>query len=261
MMREREVAVRAFFFELREANHMVSGVEKSPRYVLLPSGIYANRVFLVGIMTGTEKRENGVKAYMSDPTSDITFFSGRFNPEITSFLNRLETPCICALSAKLGIFETQDGARFISLRPERIGRTDEGSREYWTLTTARDTLRRLESLKLAKEGGEATQASKDAIGHYNTNMERYYNMVFSALKTLISTKESASESVAELGTDLRAIKSRIMDILGNSSADVSYEELTKTLGEYDESVIEEALNELMDEGAVFERSLGRFRPA
>jgi RPA family protein len=53
MMREREVAVRAFFFELREANHMVSGVEKSPRYVLLPSGIYANRVFLVGIMTGT----------------------------------------------------------------------------------------------------------------------------------------------------------------------------------------------------------------
>lgn len=73
MIREREVAVRAFFFELREANHMVSGAEKSPRYVLLPSGIYANRVFLVGIMTGTEKRENGVKAYMSDPTSDITF--------------------------------------------------------------------------------------------------------------------------------------------------------------------------------------------
>lgn len=261
-LRKREPARRAFFFELREANHQVSMGEKSPKYVLLPSGIYANRAFLIGILTSTERRENGIKAYMSDPTSDISFFSGRYTPEVTSFLNKTETPCICALVAKLGTFETQDGARFISLKPESIGRTDERAREYWILTTAQKTLERLEQLREAKEEREAPQAAKDAIEHYNTNLERYYRMVFAALRTILPQKSEAliSDDVSEARSkDLEEAKREVLQIIEGKEDGVTYEELVKEMKAYDESLVEEALNALMDEGALFEPMLGRFK--
>jgi len=261
-LRKREPARRAFFFELREVNHQVSAGEKSPKYVLFPSGVYANRAFLIGILTGTEKRENGIKAYMSDPTSDISFFSGRYTPEVTTFLNKIETPCICALLAKLGTFETQDGARFISLKPESIGRTDERAREYWILTTAQDTLKRLEQLKEAKEGREAPQAAKDAVEQYNTNLERYYSMVFAALRTILPQKSEAlipEEMNETKSKELEEAKREILQIIERKEDSITYEELIKEMKTYDESLVEEALNALMDEGVLFEPALGRFK--
>jgi len=254
-MRKREPAVRAFFFELIEANYQLSGGEKSPKYVLLPSGIYTNRAFLVGFLSSVEKRENGIKAYMTDPTSDISFFSGKYTPEVTSFLNKIETPSICAMVAKLGTFETQDGARFISLKPEIIGKTDEKAREYWILTTATETLKRLEQLKERN-----LQAAKDAIEHYNTNIERYYNMVFSALRTITSQKaEDQIVQEEQKKRDLERVKKEMLDIIKGKDEDMTHEELVKEMKGYEDSVVEEALNALLDDGIIFEPTLGHFR--
>lgn len=268
-LKRREPAVRAFFFELRETNEQIPGEDRSPRYVLLPSGAYANRALLIGILSGTETRENGIKAYMSDPTSDISFFSGRYTPEVTSFLSEVETPCICALVAKLGTFETQDGARFISLKPENMGKTDERSREYWILTTAKETLSRLEHLRDAKEGRDATQAAKDAAEHYNTNIERYYNMVFNALRSILPQKsEGVDNAVAIMAgretenaktENLERVKREMLQIVEENREGITYDELVRALGEYDENAVEEALNALMDSGALFEPQLGRFK--
>jgi len=268
-LRRREPAVRAFFFELRETNEQIPGEDRSPRYVLLPSGAYANRALLIGILSGTETRENGIKAYMSDPTSDISFFSGRYTPEVTSFLSEAETPCICALVAKLGTFETQDGARFISLKPESMGKTDERSREYWILTTAKETLSRLEHLRDAKEGRDATQAAKDAVEHYNTNIERYYNMVFNALRSILPQKSEGVDNAAAIMAgretenakteNLERVKREILQIVEENREGITYDELVRALGEYDENAVEEALNALMNSGALFEPQLGRFK--
>jgi hypothetical protein len=256
-IRKREPAVRAFFFELIESNYQLSEGEKSPKYVLLPSGIYANRALLVGFLNNVERRENGIKAYMTDPTSDIFFFSGKYTPEVTSFLNNIETPCICALVAKLGTFETPDGAIFISLKPEIIGRADEKAREYWILTTAKETLKRLEQLK---EGN--VQAAKDAIEHYNTNIERYYNMVFSALRTIASQKaedQIVQKQEEQKKSDLERVKKEMLDIIKEKDEDMTHEELVKEMGGYEDSIVEEALNALLDDGIIFEPALGHFR--
>ncbi|MDK2890512.1 MAG: uncharacterized protein PWR21_1144, partial [Methanoculleus sp.] len=56
---EREPARRVFASELRETRYQFKDGEdeKSPTYVILPSGIRSNRIFIVGTLT--EKQRQG----------------------------------------------------------------------------------------------------------------------------------------------------------------------------------------------------------
>ena len=257
-MNKREVAYRTFSFEINEANYRIEGGEKKPNYVLLPTGVFANRIFFVGTLIETEVRENGIKAYLSDPTGTLNVFSGKFTPEATAFLSNVEFPCYCAMVAKLGVFQTNDGTNIVSVRPERIGKSSEALRDYWILTTAKRTLERLDGLKAAKESESSIKGLNEALERYDIDLERYYNMVFSAVKYLIPA--SGERIVENEDRDNKEdIRKKIIEVLQTHENGTSYEDLVKEIKEFDESSIEEILNILMGEGLVYEPALGKIK--
>ena len=78
---EREPARRVFANELRETRVQFKEGEdeKSPTYVLLPSGIRSNRIFIVGTLT--EKQRQGdqnifYRGRVVDPTGTFFIMAG-----------------------------------------------------------------------------------------------------------------------------------------------------------------------------------------
>jgi Uncharacterized protein conserved in archaea len=168
--------------------------------------------------------------------------------------------------AKLGVFQTSDGANIISVRPERIGKSSEASRDYWILTTAKHTLERLDAIKAAKESGSSIKGVNEALEHYDLDLERYYNMVFSAIKYLIPASgervvenEVMGSKEKEKGEEKEKIRKKLIEVLQTHEDGMSYEDLVKEIKEFDEGSIEETLNRLMGEGLVYEPVLGKIK--
>ncbi len=112
---EREPARRVFAAELRETRiHFREGDdEKSPTYVLLPTGERCNRVFLVGTLT--EKKKQGeqnmfYRARVVDPTGTFFIMAGSYQPEAMQQIARIEAPAFVAVTGKPNVYETPDGA-------------------------------------------------------------------------------------------------------------------------------------------------------
>jgi Uncharacterized protein conserved in archaea len=166
--------------------------------------------------------------------------------------------------AKLGVFQTSDGANIISVRPERIGKSSEALRDYWILTTAKHTLERLDAIKAAKESESSIKGVNEALEHYDIDLERYYNMVFSAIKYLIPASgervvENEVMGSEEKGEEKEKIRKKLIEVLQTHEDGMSYEDLVKEIKEFNEGSIEETLNRLMGEGLVYEPVLGKIK--
>src|SRR5512137_384545 len=148
---EREPARRVFAGELRESRiHFREGDdEKSPTYVLLPTGERCNRVFLVGTLT--EKKKQGeqnlfYRARVVDPTGTFFIMAGSYQPEAMQQIARIEPPAFVAVVGKPSLYETPDGAMIVSVRAESVTVVERDVRDCWILDTARHTLDRIDAL-------------------------------------------------------------------------------------------------------------------
>ena len=137
----REAAKRVFATELREARiHFKDGEdEKSPTYVLLPTGERCNRVFLVGTLT--EKRKQGeqnvfYRGRVVDPTGTSMIMAGSYQPEAMQQLARIEPPAFVAVVGKPNVYETPDGTFLITIRCESVTVVDKEVRDTWVLDAA-----------------------------------------------------------------------------------------------------------------------------
>ena len=179
---EREPAKRVFAGELRETRvHFKEGDdEKSPSYVLLPSGERSNRIFLVGTLT--EKRKQGdqnmfYRARVVDPTGTFFVMAGSYQPEAMQQMARIEPPSFVAVVGKPTIYETPDGAFLVSVRCESITVVDKDVRDHWIVDTANATLDRLD------QDGQTPDSAK-ARAEYKTDPAIYRRMVYDALAQL-----------------------------------------------------------------------------
>jgi RPA family protein len=179
---EREPARRVFAGELREARrHFRDGTdEKSPSYVLLPTGERCNRVLAVG--TFTEKKRQGdqnmfYRARIIDPTGTFFVMAGSYQPEAMQQMARIEPPAFVAVVGKPSVYDTPDGAALISIRAESITIVDREVRDCWVMDTAEATLDRLDSFG-------TTPDSVRADGEYHTDRSAYQKMVYDALTQL-----------------------------------------------------------------------------
>ncbi|HUU75441.1 MAG TPA: nucleic acid-binding protein [Methanoregulaceae archaeon] len=146
---EREPAKRVFAAELRESRiHFKEGDdEKSPSYVLLPTGERCNRIFLVGTLT--EKRKQGeqnmfYRARVVDPTGTFFIMAGSYQPEAMQQIARTEPPSFVAVVGKPTIYETPDGTFLISVRCESLTEVDKDVRDQWVVDAGKATLDRLD---------------------------------------------------------------------------------------------------------------------
>jgi len=158
---EREPARRVFASELREARHQFKEgtEEKSPTYVLLPTGQRCNRVFVVGSMT--EKQRQGeqnifYRARVVDPTGTTFVTAGNYQPEAMQQIARVEPPAFVAVVGKPNVFEAPDGGGvYVSLRAESVTVVDRETRDLWILDAAKATLDRIDAYGTTEDSKRA----------------------------------------------------------------------------------------------------------
>ena len=149
---EREPARRVFASELRECRYQFKDGEdeKSPTFVLLPTGERSNRIFLAGTLT--EKSRQGeqnvfYRGRVIDPTGTFFVMAGSYQPEAMQQLAKIETPAFVAVTGKPNLYQKPDGSFLVSVRVESITVVDKETRDLWVLDTAARTLDRLDALK------------------------------------------------------------------------------------------------------------------
>jgi RPA family protein len=149
---EREPARRVFATELRECRYQFRDGEdeKSPTFVLLPTGERCNRIFIVGTLT--EKQRQGdqnifYRGRVVDPTGTFFIMAGSYQPEAMQQLAKVETPAFVAVIGKPNLYQTPEGAFLVSVRVESITIVDKETRDLWVLDTAARTLDRIDAMR------------------------------------------------------------------------------------------------------------------
>ena len=147
---EREPARRVFAAELRECRYQFKEGEdeKSPTFVLLPTGERSNRIFLVGTLT--EKNRQGeqnifYRGRVVDPTGTFFIMAGSYQPEAMQQLAKIEPPQFVAVIGKPNLYQKPDGSFTVSVRVESITVVDKETRDLWVLDTAKHTLDRIDA--------------------------------------------------------------------------------------------------------------------
>lgn len=166
-MMDREVAWRIFAFEFNRSNLYVSeGDERAPNYIITPTGVKCNRLFIVGVVTEVEnigKENNLWRARVADPTGVFTIYAGQYQPEAAIFLSELQVPAYVAVVGKARKFEPEDGSVYVSVRPEEINSADEKQRDRWVLDTAERTLERIGIIEEALSSGLSGEELRELL--------------------------------------------------------------------------------------------------
>lgn len=180
----REVAKRVFAGEFNRASHTFkeSDDERAPKYLLLPTGDKANRVFVVGTLT--EKEDIGSdseywRARVVDPTGTFLVYAGQYQPEAVEVIRELEPPAYVAVVGKPRTYEPDEPGEsdvITSIRPETINVVDPDTRDRWIAETAKLTVERLQN-------GGTDKYKEKARDIYGSNKD-YRDIVIEALESL-----------------------------------------------------------------------------
>ncbi len=179
---EREPARRVFAGELRECRYQFKDGEdeKSPTFVLLPTGERCNRIFLVGTLT--EKNRQGeqnifYRGRVVDPTGTFFIMAGSYQPEAMQQLAKIETPAFVAVIGKPNLYQKPDGAMTVSVRVESITVVDKDTRELWVLDAAERTLDRIDSLRT----GDSQDIARAKEQYAGLDPAVFHRMAYDAL--------------------------------------------------------------------------------
>ncbi len=147
---EREPARRVFAGELRECRYQFKDGEdeKSPTFVLLPTGERSNRIFLVGTLTEkTRQGEQNIfyRGRVVDSTGTFFIMAGSYQPEAMQQLAKVEAPAFVAVIGKPNLYQKPDGSFLVSVRVESITVVDKDIRDLWVLDAAGRTLDRIDA--------------------------------------------------------------------------------------------------------------------
>jgi RPA family protein len=272
-MTDRETARRVFAREFNDATLTYGEhTDRTPNFVITPTGAMCNRIFAVGVLTEVENIGTGgqtlYRARLADPTGAFTVYAGQYQQEAASFLSGAKTPAYVAVSGKVRMYSPEPGASYTSIRPEEINVVDSPVRDRWIYNTAALTLDRIRTAEKAlasgfrgeeltwhmiHQTGDAPGLSR-AIDHYmlsHSSLQAYRQMVINALSTIMETaaqepeidlEEVILEAVARLDSGEGAKYDGVLDELLASG--------------YDHVAIENAINALMSEGRCYEPKIG-----
>jgi uncharacterized protein len=148
----REPAKRLFSAELKECKYQFKegDEDKSPTFVLLPTGERANRVFVVGTLTERQRQgEQNIfyRGRVVDPTGTFFIMAGSYQPEAMMQIAKVEPPQFVAVVGKPSVYEKPDGSGALtSIKVESLTVVDKETRDQWIVDTAVQTLQRLTAL-------------------------------------------------------------------------------------------------------------------
>ncbi len=200
----REIAHRVFSQEFNAARAHIQGEgEKDPSFLVTPLGAKVNRLHVVGVCTEVEPVGEAGDVYrcrISDPSGVFTVYAGQYQAEAAQVISELQPPCFIAVTGKARTYEPEPGSVFVSIRPETVTLVDEATRDHWVLTTAQQTLERIQAVGKVREDPHTDKAKLMASGvrekvaegallaqeHYGLlDVSGHYEVVKGALKGLL----------------------------------------------------------------------------
>ena len=223
---KREPAWRIFAGEYNDSTVEIKGSgEKTPSYVVTPLGSKVNRLFAIGVLTDVENvSEDGefVRAHISDPTGVFTLYSGRQYQQIaTDQLLNIEVPAFVAVIGKARTYEPEEGALYVSIRPETVREVNAEARDRWIIETCMQTKHRVEAVIEAMKMNQSNEYdlrklgySKDlsegivvALKNYgDVDISKYLALVRESLQYTIPSKETIPDIEKEEKIELKEQK-------------------------------------------------------
>jgi RPA family protein len=183
---KRESAKRIFAKEFNMIRFDIKFDEddKSPTFVISPTGALANRVLISGILTIKEKKTDKNVYYtgrVNDNTGDFKITASHFNPSAQQQMAAIkDTPVFVTVIGKPSMYKREDGKIFTTVRVEDIIVTDKLTRDLWILDTAKTTLSRI---SIMEEGNDSWM--KDVKLKYNTDCNIFKNIVKNAVDSIV----------------------------------------------------------------------------
>ncbi|MCD4845916.1 MAG: DNA-binding protein [Methanosarcinales archaeon] len=279
-MIEREVAWRVFAYEFNSSNYFFhEGDERSPNYLVTPTGAMINRLYIVGVFTevdNLQSEEEMFKARISDPTGAFTIYAGQYQPEAAILLSGLDIPSFASVTGKARTYEPEKGKIYTSVRPEELYITNSNIRDKWILDTAHLSFERIQLVRRALHSTMNDEDLKAMLIQYGASVEladgitraiKYYSdldkyldelitVIINALKTLlpedfhpdIEKKTSKNE-----GSDTDRIIYELMKQLDKGKG-VQLAQLVDESGHIGitEEQVHESVKNLMSEGKCYE---------
>ncbi|MFC7136457.1 RPA family protein [Halobaculum litoreum] len=219
----REVAHRIFAAEFDDADfeYSESDEERAPNYVVTPTGLRANRLFTVGVLTEVESvNEQTLRGRVVDPTGAFVTYAGQYQPDEMAFLDRTTPPAFVSLAGKARTFQPEDSDLvYTSVRPESFAVVDAETRDRWTVSAAEATLRRVAlfaaALEVDARGDDLRAVLEDAgvpaamasgiplaVDHYGTGtryLEAVRRLAVDALEVVADERDEVRDLDAAPG--------------------------------------------------------------
>lgn len=293
-MKIREVAWRVFASEYNASTLEIKGEgEKAPSYVVTPLGAMVNRLFIVGLLTdlqnlGTEG-EPYWRAMLSDGMNKFYLYAGKYNPEATLVLSKLQPPAYVAVVGKTRTYSPEEGKIFVSVRPEKIIQVDESIKDNWVLEAARSTLKRIDCMEEAMQMESPTVEDLIRLGypqslaegviralpHYkDVELNRYRGMVLEAIEQLLPERSGEIAMPADMPMagpeeiedeadegDKEELVLKLIDKLDTNKKGAPLADLIREAGKVGigEAELEEINNSLLDKGLIYEPTIGKMK--
>ena len=193
---KRQTAWKVFAGEYNDATVEIKGEgEMAPSFVVTPLGAKVNRLFIIGVLTDVEKvSEDGdlVRAHVSDPTGVFTLYSGQYQQDATDALTDIEVPAFVAVLGKTRTYIPEEGALYVSVRPEKVVEVNASTRDKWILETCQNTKDRIEAVMEAMKMTEKNINEIKKLGYSKelsegivTALEKYEKIDLNKYVTLI----------------------------------------------------------------------------
>ncbi len=296
MARMREMAKRIFAVEYNRSLHEDKGLEENaPNYVITPLGTSVNRLFFMGVMmTKTNTGSDDAPQYrleVRDPTGTFYLYAGQYQPQVLSILGKLDPPILIGVVGKVRTFIKEDGTFYASVKPEVIFPVDIPQRDRWIISTSRFTLERIRAMKDAMEMDQpdvdtliekehprrAAETAVNGVGLYgNIDLTPFKESIKESIQLVIEGggKSIGSVSLVDLedapgkeekGSETKDdLKPMILEIIGTVSGDKGalYRDIIAECEKkgVDKIQLEETIQELLDEGQIYEPTIGIIKP-
>ena len=155
--------------------------EKSPVFVVTPTGAIANRILLSGVLVSKESKmsKNGIggRYYtlrVNDLSGTLLVYVTPYNAEAIRQITEIEEPAFVTIIGKTHIYTPEDSDKpLLSIKAESITVVDENTRNMWILDTARQTLERIQKMR------DKTAKNYNVIEEFygNIDLTKYENAV------------------------------------------------------------------------------------
>jgi RPA family protein len=250
---------------------------------MTPLGQPVNRLYFVGVLMS--KVNNGTedsplyRTEVRDPTGTYYLYVGQYQPQPLSLLPTLEPPTLLGVVGKVRTFTKDDGSFYVSVKPEVLFPVDIPQRDRWILSASRSALERIKALEGAQAMEEpdigalierghprrAAEAALNAIGLYGKqDLTQFREAVKGALGLVLEgggrplmevpppPKEAAPKSPD--------IKEDVLTLIKECSSEKGalYRDIITRCDQkgIDRVRLEETIQELLDDGTIYEPTIG-----